>query len=138
MFSKNHLFDIAKDTFIALVTGNSKSFSFVPGNGTKTKCVFLIIDQNITALLMVTAISQEPERRSSQTKCLPHSFKKHFSSTYYVTSTILTLIETVFLNVENNYFTVGSEDSILIANIGNSLCPDRVLVASFFLCNSMM
>lgn len=58
----------SKDTFIALVTGNSKSFSFVPGNGTKTKCVFLIIDQNITALLMVTVISQEPERRSSQTK----------------------------------------------------------------------
>lgn len=58
--------NITEDTFIALVTGNSKS-SFVPGNGTKTKHVFLIIDHNST-VLTVTFISQEPEGMLSQTE----------------------------------------------------------------------
>lgn len=51
-----------------------------------------------------------------------------------MTSIIRTLIETIFLNVDDNYFAVGGEDSILITNIGNLLCA-RVLVASIILFN---
>lgn len=47
--------NITEDTFIALVTGNSKS-SFVPGNGTKTKHVFLIIDHNSTVLMVTLSV----------------------------------------------------------------------------------
>lgn len=41
-----------QNTFTALITlRNSKGFSFVPGTGTKTKYIFLIINYNITLVL---------------------------------------------------------------------------------------
>ena len=47
--SRSHLMNTVKSTFMALITGNAKGFrSSVSGAETKTKYIFLIINNNIT------------------------------------------------------------------------------------------
>lgn len=49
VFSKSHCINITKDIFIALITGNSEGFrSSVPKIRLNIKCIFLIINHNIT------------------------------------------------------------------------------------------